>query len=194
MSFLPPEVYEEHYLASADPHAGSGFGGDEARWEAARRPIVEAIDRDGSFLDVGCANGLLLESIVAWSPYRIEPYGLDFSPRLVELARRRLPQWADRIYRGDALEWRPEPPRRFDFARTELVYAPPGRERELVEQLRSYADRVIVCGYGGGRRNLPVPDVGGQLRGLGYEPELEFERADGIDRIRVAVLGVGPGS
>src|SRR5712691_704089 len=105
LSFLPPEVYEEHYLASADPHAGSGFGGDEARWEAARRPIVEAIDRDGSFLDVGCANGLLLESIVAWSPYRIEPYGLDFSPRLVELARRRLPQWADRIYLGDALEW-----------------------------------------------------------------------------------------
>ena len=75
---------------------------------------MEAIDRDGSFLDVGCANGYLLESIVRWSERRIEPFGLDFSPRLVELARARLPQWADRIYLGDALEW--EPPRRFDFA------------------------------------------------------------------------------
>jgi hypothetical protein len=37
----------------------SGFGGDEARWERARRPIISAIDCDGTFLDVGCANGLL---------------------------------------------------------------------------------------------------------------------------------------
>jgi hypothetical protein len=87
------------------------------------------------------------------------------------------------------LEWEPDPPRRFDFARTELVYAHPGRERDLLERLRAYADRVIVCGYGGGRRELPVPDVGAELRELGYEPEVELEHAEGIDRIRIAVLG-----
>lgn len=103
----PVEVYEQHYLESDDPRRQSGFGGDEARWEAARRPIVRAIDRRGTFLDVGCANGYLLESLVRWSPHALEPYGLDFSCRLVDVARARLPQWADRFHVGDALEWEP---------------------------------------------------------------------------------------
>ena len=67
-NWFPVEVYEEHYLASDDPRRQSGFAGDEERWEAARRPIVEAIHRRGSLLDVGCANGYLLESLVHWSP------------------------------------------------------------------------------------------------------------------------------
>src|SRR5207237_8538431 len=83
--WYPVEVYEEHYRATHDPRRQSGFGGDEERWEAARRPIVEAIGRDGSFLDVGCANGYLLESIVRWSEHDVDPHGLDFSARLVEL-------------------------------------------------------------------------------------------------------------
>jgi hypothetical protein len=77
---------------------------------AARRPIVTTLDRDGSFLDVGGANGYLLEAVVRWATHGIEPYGLDFAPMLGELARRRLPEWADRIFLGDALSW--EPPRR----------------------------------------------------------------------------------
>jgi SAM-dependent methyltransferase len=175
---FPVEVYEEHYLASDDPRRQSGFGGDEARWEAARRPIVDAIDRDGSFLDVGCANGYLLESLVRWCPHRIEPYGLDFSPRLVELARERLPQWADRIFLGDALDW--EPPRRFDFVRTELVYAPEERRRELIERLLERVvepgGRLIVCGYGSPRSGLPTDPVRRLVRAFGHEPELELAR------------------
>jgi SAM-dependent methyltransferase len=174
----PVEVYEEHYLASDDPRRQSGFGGDEARWEAARRPIVEAIDRDGSFLDVGCANGYLLESVVRWSEHRLEPYGLDFSPRLVALARARLPDLADRIFLGDALEW--EPPRRFDFVRSELVYAPEERRPELVERLLDRlvapGGRLIVCGYGSPRSGVPTDPVRRLVRSFGYEPELELER------------------
>jgi SAM-dependent methyltransferase len=183
----PVEVYEEHYLASDDPRRQSGFGGEEERWEAARRPIVEAIDRDGSFLDVGCANGYLLDSIVRWSEHRVEPYGLDFSPRLVELARSRLPHWAERIFLGDALEW--EPPRRFDFVRTELVYAPEERRRELVERMLARVvaprGRLIVCGYGSPRRGLPAHPVRQIVREWGYEPELELEREapEGVGRL-----------
>lgn len=197
MTRLPVEVYEEHYLASDDPRRQSGFGGDEERWKAARRPIVEAIDRDGSFLDIGCANGYLLESIVRWSERRIEPFGLDFSPRLVELARARLPQWADRIYLGDALEW--EPPRRFDFVRTELVYAPEERWRELVERLLEGAvapgGRLIVCGYGSPRSGIPTHPVRRIVREWGYEPELELEREapeGGGPIVELAVLRVPP--
>ncbi|TML19388.1 MAG: SAM-dependent methyltransferase [Actinobacteria bacterium] len=185
---LPPGVYEEAYLASDDPRAQSGFRGDEARWESARRPIVEAIDCDGSFLDIGCANGYLLESIVRWSRHRLEPYGLDFAPELVELARNRLPRWADRIFLGDALTW--EPPRSFEFARTELVYVPEERRPELVERLLSYVDRLIVCSYGSRRRSLPAEDVGEQLRSLGFDVagELEREGCDGA-LIRLAWIG-----
>jgi 2-polyprenyl-3-methyl-5-hydroxy-6-metoxy-1,4-benzoquinol methylase len=97
-----PSEFERAYLETHDPRAQSGFRGSAERWEAARRPIVEAIDRPGAFLDVGCANGLLMESIADWSPFPIETYGVDFAPGLVELARGRLPQWADRVWLGDA--------------------------------------------------------------------------------------------
>ena len=188
---LPAGVFEEKYLASDDPRAQSGFRGDEARWESARRPIVEAIDRPGTFLDIGCANGYLLESIVKWSLHELEPYGLDFAPKLVELARRRLPHWADRLFVGDALTWKP--PRRFDFARTELAYVPEARHGELVERLVSYVDRLIVCSYGSTRRNLPTVDVGAQLRALGFDVdgELEHEGREGA-LLRLAWIGGGP--
>src|SRR5439155_247963 len=86
------EIFETAYLEGKNPRAQSGFGGNAARWEAARRPIADVIDRAGSFLDVGCASGHLLESVVRWSAHRVEPYGLELSPGLAELARRRLPR------------------------------------------------------------------------------------------------------
>jgi SAM-dependent methyltransferase len=191
---FPVEIYEEHYLASEDPRRQSGFGGDEERWEAARRPIAEAITDPGSFLDVGCANGYLLESLVRWSAHPIEPYGLDFSVRLVELARTRLPQWRDQFFVGDALEW--EPPRRFDFVRTELVYAPEERRRALVKRLLERVvapgGRLIVCGYGSPRSGIPTDPVRRILREWGYEPDFEFaaEAPEGGGPIvELAVLG-----
>jgi SAM-dependent methyltransferase len=133
------------YLAAETPWGQSGKSGDAALWEEARRHVVDAIERDGSFLDVGCASGYLMESVVRWSPHRVEPYGLEIAPELAELARRRLPQWADRIFVGNALTW--EPLRRFDFVRTGLDYVPRRRRRELVEQLLGFCDRVIVGSF-----------------------------------------------
>ena len=124
------------YLAADTPWGQSGKSGDAARWMHARRPIVAAIDRSGAFLDVGCASGYLMESVAAWAAedgVAIEPHGLDIAPELAELARRRLPHWADRVWTGNALSWRP--PRRFDFVRTGLEYVPARRRRELVEHL-----------------------------------------------------------
>jgi hypothetical protein len=100
-----PSDFERAYLPTDDPCAQSGFYGSAERWEAARRTIGEAIDGSGTFLDVGCANGLLMESVVARSDYEIEPYGVDLAPGLVDLARARLPTWADRIWVGDAATW-----------------------------------------------------------------------------------------
>ncbi|HVD12545.1 MAG TPA: class I SAM-dependent methyltransferase [Gaiellaceae bacterium] len=170
-------IFEGSYLAGDNPRAQSGFSGDEVRWEAARRPIAEAIDREGTFLDIGCASGYLLESIVRWAPHRVEPFGLELTPALAELARRRLPQWADRIFVGNALTWRP--PRRFDFVRTELVYVPAERRRMLVHHLLddvvARAGRLILCGYGSPRSRLPTDTVRDTVRSFGLEPELERE-------------------
>jgi SAM-dependent methyltransferase len=149
-------LHEAKYLAGTNPRQQSGFGRDARDWESFRRPVVAPIDRDGSFLDIGCANGLLMESVVAWaraSGHRVEPFGLDISEKLAELAQRRLPHWRDRIFVGNALLW--EPPARFDFVRTELVYVPPSRRREyaewLLERFVAPAGRLLLCSYGSSR-------------------------------------------
>ena len=66
MAEVPPAGFLEDarglkaaYLTSDDPIRQSGFGGGRGRWVSERSPLVEAIDADGDFLDVGCANGLL---------------------------------------------------------------------------------------------------------------------------------------
>jgi SAM-dependent methyltransferase len=124
------------YLAAESAQGGSGHTGTPQDWEYSRGLVAEAVDRSGSFLDVGCANGLLMESIERWGRAKglaIEPYGLDISPELAQLARRRLPDWADRIFVGNALGW--TPPFRFRVVRTGLEYVPPPRRRALVAWL-----------------------------------------------------------
>lgn len=130
------------YLAAETPWGGSGKTGDAQDWKRSRSLIADAIDRDGTFLDVGCANGYLMESLPGWTTYNVEPYGLDLSPELVALARERLPRWADRIWVGNARTW--QPTRRFTYIRAGLEYAPPDRRRALVEHLLSWCDRLIV--------------------------------------------------
>ena len=79
-----------NYVGADTPWGQSGKTGDAKTWEEARRPIVDALERDGTFLDVGCANGYLLETVSAWAAEKgveIEPYGVDIAPELVEIAR-----------------------------------------------------------------------------------------------------------
>lgn len=188
------ELLESAYLAADDPRAGSGFRGDEARWERARRPISAAIHRDGTFLDIGCANGLLMESVKRWAAengFRIEPHGLDLIPSLADHARKRLPRYADHIHTGNVMEW--TPPRRFDFIRTELEYAPPKRRRSMVEKLlRDFAapgGRIIICSYGSSRKPSPKAEpVADILRRWNHEVAGESEAADknGVVITRIA--------
>jgi SAM-dependent methyltransferase len=129
-------MLEPVYLAGETPWNQSGFSGTEERWNRLRRPIADCIDRSGRFLDIGCANGYLIECVVHWTKERgleVEPYGLDISAEFVELAQRRLPQWADRLFVGNAWTW--VPPQRFDFVSTELVYVPEELRRDYVQRL-----------------------------------------------------------
>ncbi len=124
------------YLAGDNPRAQSGKSGDDVQWTHARSLIADAIDRNGTFLDVGCASGYLMECMQRWARERgkvVEPNGLDIAPELAALARSRLPHWAERIFVGNVIDW--QPPLRFDFVRTGLEYVPLRRQRDLVERL-----------------------------------------------------------
>jgi hypothetical protein len=81
-----------------------------------------------------------MESMAAWAG--VEPYGLDISPELAELARRRLPLWANRIWVGNAADW--TPPRRFDAIRTGLDYVPRDRRAALVGHLLDFCGRLVI--------------------------------------------------
>lgn len=58
------QILETAYLAGDTPQQQSGFNGDAAHWKRLRQVIADAIDHDGTILDVGCANGLLMETLV----------------------------------------------------------------------------------------------------------------------------------
>ena len=146
---------ERAYLRGRTSQEGSGFGGDEREWRLARRHITDGVRADGTFLDVGCANGLLMESVAGWCAERglqVEPYGLDIAPGLVELARQRLPQWAERIWLGNAIDWVPPAGTRFDYVHILLDCVPAARRGDLIRHH-------LHCTVQGGGRLL-VSDYG----------------------------------
>lgn len=152
------------YLAQSDPYLQSGFGGGAARWRAEREPILEAIHQlRAELLDVGCANGLLLESLIAWAaPGReITPFGVDQSASLVALAQGRLPRFADHFFVGNAWSW--HPPRRFAYVYALSDCVPADRLQELVHRLleRCVAPggRLILGSYGSLSRGTPPLDL-----------------------------------
>jgi hypothetical protein len=165
---------ESSYLASDEPWKQSGFSGPEERWEKCRRPIAEVIKKSGTLLDIGCANGYLLECVMRWKQedgINITPYGLDIGEKLVGLAKERLPEFAANMFAGNANDWCP--PVRFDYVRTELVYVPEYSRRRYIERLRSdflAADgALIICEYRSSKDNHNAPWVDDRVRGYGFD-------------------------
>lgn len=165
---------ESLYLSSQDPRFQSGFDGGVTRWKEERGPIIEAIDRDGTFMDVGCANGFLLESLSAWSTlekrWHLIPYGIDINPGLVVEAMRRWSGVADHFWVANA--WEFAPPEKFDFvySTTDCVpesFLAPYIAR-LLDRYVKPGGRLIVGSYGSkAKRVLPV-NIGEVLDDFGF--------------------------
>jgi 2-polyprenyl-3-methyl-5-hydroxy-6-metoxy-1,4-benzoquinol methylase len=179
-------LLEPAYLRGTTPQAGSGFGGNAERWRARREMILDGVHRDGTFLDVGCANGLLMESVREWAAERglaVEPYGVDIAPRLVELAHRRLPHWAARIEVGNAIDYQPAHGRRFTFVHVLLDAVPRQRRTDLIRhalgRLVEPGGRLLASHYqSDGGTDLTAAE---HLRELGFEVA-GSTRARGTDR------------
>ena len=202
------EVLETAYLSHEEPWRQSGMSGPEDRWVNLRKPVADCVDRSGAFLDIGCANGYLLECIRRWTAERglsVEPYGLDLSEKLVGMARKRLPRFAHNFFVGNAFTWLP--PRRFDYVRTELVYVPSELEKQYVDFLignhLAEDGRLLVTNYIEGLEDPqkgmltgshPTQCLAERLEELGVRPERYMDGYDPIKgrRMRVAIVQGAP--
>jgi SAM-dependent methyltransferase len=162
---------ERVYLTRDDPIEQSGFYGGAERWRRERGIILDAIEGDGDLLDVGCANGYLLECLVQWAREKgitLTPYGVDQGPGLIDLARKRLPQYVHHLWVGNAWNWLP--PRTFRYVYALYDCAPAHLlgeyARRLLERCVEGGGRLIIGAYG--RRDDAARDVAGDLAASGF--------------------------
>lgn len=174
---------EQSYLEKSDPIEQSGFGGGPGRWRTERGAILDAIDHDGDLLDVGCANGFLLECLVSWAReqgIKLTPYGVDIAPRLIELARSRLTQYEDHFWVANAWDW--TPPRQFDYVYALYDCAPtkflPEYLRRLYERAVVPGGRLILGAYGSQSENEPAFDVKPAIAQAGFDVSGETTRGE----------------
>lgn len=191
-------LLETAYLKGQTPWQQSGVGLHHKRtfeeWETLRKPIADCIVTPGSFLDIGCANGYFLECLLKWVAERdiaIEPYGLDISENLANLAKERLPDYAQNIFVGNAWDW--TPPHTFDYVRTELVYIPEqlqaGYVRRLLDNFIKIGGCLLAAEYRSSRDPISSLSIDKQLQGLGYQiQEIKSGFLEGKELLRVAVI------
>ena len=187
---LPPgflrhiEGLEEAYLEHNDPIRQSGFSGGAERWRAERGPILDAMESDGDLLDVGCANGFLLKCLREWGTERgltLTPHGLDIGSRLIELAKERLPEYADNFHVGNAWAWKPERKYRCVYMLYDclpLDYLAEGVSR-LLGQVVAREGRLILGAYGSKSDSIPPFEIGDFLEAEGFEVVGRSEGGEG---------------
>ena len=193
-------LLETAYLAGTDPWQQSGVGLRTPRsaqdWAVLRRPIADCLTSSGTLLDIGCANGYLLECILHWTQERglqITPYGLDLSEKLVALARQRLPQYAEHIFVGNAWDWLP--PQTFDYVNSTLYYVPDELREAFVHRLLERNVRpggyLIIAEYLGRNTGIPTTSVDEELKQWGFSIEMVKSSRlehDTLAQTRVAVI------
>ena len=178
------ELLEEVYGSAGDGPMGSGSrNASVGDWRAKRQHLAVPMDRDGSWLDVGCANGFLLVTLPSWCSERrvtVEPYGLELMGRVADLARGLYPGLADRIWTGSVMRW--SPPRRFTYVTALEDQVPSHRLGDLVDRLLDLfvepGGRLIVSAYA---NNDEAPrDLFGDLAACGHKPDgrIYIERPD----------------
>ena len=164
---------EEAYLRETDPVRQSGFGGGPERWRTERELVLDAVPDDGDFLDVGCANGYLLECLVQWGHerhIRLTPYGVDCGAYLIALAQQRLPQYAAHFWVANAWEWLP--PRQFRYVYSVYDCVPgellPMYIRRLVTRYVEQGGTLIIGAYGSDSKREAARDLAADIAAAGF--------------------------
>lgn len=185
---------ETAYVLNKEPWRQSGYLGSEEQWMAARKPVADCINTSGSFLDIGCANGYLLECMLKWTSERnveIVPYGIDISEKLIQLAKERLTEYADNLYTANGWNW--ENPVRFDYVRTELVYVPDQLQKQYLDRtLNMYLKedgKLLVAEYGLSSRPPNTSYIGNLLTAWGFNvTDRESGYYEGKEHTRIYII------
>jgi SAM-dependent methyltransferase len=90
-------------------------------WTAQRKFIIETIDHSGTLLDIGCANGLLLRSLMEWGNHELVPYGVDPSQERLAGVAEVLPKFKDNFVRAGMTDLEQLPSFRLP-AKFDMVY------------------------------------------------------------------------
>ncbi len=131
------------------------------------------MDRDGSWLDVGCANGFLLATFRCGAPSvasRSSRTGSNSFLASAEMARALHQGLAERIWTGSVMHW--SPPRRFTYVTALEDQVPPTRLGDLVARLVDVylepGGRLIISAYA---NNDAAPrDLFDELAACGHQP------------------------
>ncbi len=162
------------YLESDEPWMQSGFSGPEERWNICRKPIADCISRSGTFLDIGCANGYLIECVIKWTKEKninIVPYGLDISPEIIKLAIKRLPDYKQNFYIGNSLYW--AAPQKYDYVRAELTFVPDFLQKKFVNRLLNKFlnpnGKLLIARYRSRNDVIDIDDINKEIRKLSFK-------------------------
>ncbi len=143
---------EESYLKYTEPWQQAGFMEDEKAWIECRKPIARCVEKSGTFLDIGCSNGYLLECLVKWaaeSGITLVPYGIDLSAKLIAAAKTRLSAFSNNLVVGSATKW--VSPIKYDYVRTELSYVLDESQEQYLQKVFSAftapEGKVIITEY-----------------------------------------------
>ena len=168
------QAMELSYVTQDTPLRQCGFSGNELRWKEQRSPIIQAIEGDGDLLNLGCANGYLLESLVHWAQLKdvfITPHGVDAGTKLIAFARARHNVVRTNFHVGNVWDWAPPRKYRYVYTSTELVHQEylPQYLARVKHTMVEVGGRLIVGSYGSRRRNLPPIDLKEIFDAIGWK-------------------------
>jgi hypothetical protein len=163
-----------------------------------RTLVLDAVPDDGDFLDVGCANGYLLECLLQWGQarhVRLTPYGGDCGAQLIALAKQRLPQYASHFWVANAWEW--SPPRTFHYVYSLYDCVPeellPAFIHRLLTRYVETGGRLIIGAYGSITKQAAARDIATDRAAAGLRVAGSSSRGE-LPVSRVAWIKAEPGA
>lgn len=114
---------------------GCHFHGTYEQWKVARDGLVSYVREANAVLDIGCANGFLLQSLIDWGGRAFIPYGIDVHQHSIDAARAMFPDHAENFVVTDmtTLVWTEQ--------RVDVVLAPWFEHPRFIEAVATYLEK-----------------------------------------------------